>query len=167
MFANLWSFLTIFYLSVLVRQNSFAEEFNSLVGEADKWEIQAWSWFLTIFAIGRKVRHAQGIRPLQVWNLWSNLVAKRALWAEVLYYTYVLNHSLNGSSTRQKNWANGNKAHLLDERLQFGSADSITLINGVMLHADEIIQQIKHYCHVSPWTSIFHYLFFDSYNIKI
>ena len=52
-FANLWSFPTIFCSSVLVRQNSCAEEFNSSVGEADKWGIQAWSWFLSIFAIGR------------------------------------------------------------------------------------------------------------------
>ena len=28
-----------------------------------------------------------GIRPLRVWNLGSNLVAKRALWAEVSYCT--------------------------------------------------------------------------------
>ena len=59
MFTNLWSFPTIFRSSVFVRQNSRAEGFNPSVGEADKWGIQAWSWFLSIFANGRKVRRAQ------------------------------------------------------------------------------------------------------------
>ena len=37
-----------------------------------------------------------------------------------------------GPCTRQKNRVNGNEAHLLDERLRFGSAGSLTLVNGVM-----------------------------------
>ncbi len=53
-----------------------------------------------------------------------------------------------GPCTREKNRVNGNEAHLLDERLRFGSAGSLTLVFGVMPPADEVIRQMKH-CHVS------------------
>lgn len=35
-----------------------AEKFNLSVGQADKWGFQAWSWLLSIYAIGRIVRRA-------------------------------------------------------------------------------------------------------------
>ena len=36
-----------------------------------------------------------------------------------------------GPCTRQKNRVNGNEAHLLDERLRFGSAGSLTIRVGI------------------------------------
>lgn len=36
---------------------------------------------------------------------------------------------------------NGNEAHMLDERLRFGSASSLTLVSGVISPADEVIQR--------------------------
>ena len=53
-------------------------------------------------------------------------------------------HSTDHVLDNQKNRVYGNETHLLDEQFRFGSADLLTLVNGEMPPADEVIQRIKH-----------------------
>ena len=78
-------------------------------------------------------------------------------------FRLVWNHSLDHLSTERarpsystKNRVNGNGAHLLDERLRFGSAGTLISASWVMPN-----------CYVSSWLFISHHLFFNSDNINI
>lgn len=84
------------------------------------------------------------------------------------YNIYILNYSLdnlftwwvraihltkdqeNGPGyTWQKNRVNGNKIYVLNKQLRFGLAGLLILVHGVILLANKVFQQIKHYCPIS------------------
>ena len=54
MVAIFYNFSIIFYLLVLIRQNSYIKEFNFLVNEADKWKIKPKASFSTFLQLGKK-----------------------------------------------------------------------------------------------------------------